>query len=215
MAVALWALVVATTVLADDSAVAPEDSWRVPDTTNEEQRYSYLRFVMENSPKLAPVEIEGKGMGFLVTRNITEGEPVSVMDSRLIMTSFDSFPLETLVKDAPNQVKLMVRLLYEKFMAEPNHFYSSYVRSMMPNEVHCYHNWTDWEKDVFNKFRVFDLNIEDDISIYGSYNSWNGVVAAKGEGLGVPEEMLKLEAWKWAYCTTKSRYLPIAKEHWR
>jgi hypothetical protein len=151
-----------------------DGGWLVPYTSTEFDRQEIFRFISENSPKIAPIDLPDKGWAYLATKNIEEGENVSIMDPSLIMTSFDDFPLEKYVKDAPMQIRLIVRLLYEKFIADYN-FISRYV-ALFPHEVHCVHNWTSVEKIEYDEVRVFDIGVEDDINIFGSFNTFVGKI---------------------------------------
>ena len=108
-----------------------DEGWLMPDTRDEGMEYEILSFIQENSRGLGPYWDNDKGWALGATKNITQGEGVSVMNPEFCMSSFDYFPLKKYVMDAPEEIKLMARLVYERVMSKGKTFQSKYV-SMYP-----------------------------------------------------------------------------------
>ena len=104
----------------------------------------------ENFTRVVPYQIEGRGWGLVATRDIQANDAVVSVQADNMITSFDRFKLSDYLDGAHEYLKMLVRLVYEKFINRDGSFINIYVRSL-PNDFNFMYDAPPDVKDTIKK----------------------------------------------------------------
>ena len=185
--------------------------FHVAETISEDDKFNFYQIVPQNARNIALMRWpDERGHSFVVSRPIHKGNPVLVMDAEYILTSFDAYEWAPLFEDAPPPIQLMARLLYEKFLGNSDSLLYHYVGTL-PLEYHLLINLTNSDWQLFDKHRTFARRIVDVIDVLNTHHVFTETI----QNSTSKPEVLELETWKWAYCTSTSRGFGMSRGLWK
>ena len=136
---------------------------------------------------------------------IAKGE--SVLQSNLLISSFDSFYLSPYLQLVPPEILLMTNLLYQRFAN--NNSFGEYLKHS-PNTT-CLQAWPRHLKSQFGKKRIFKTQPKEVVELETTFEYFLQVT----QNLSMPEEMKTYENWKWSYCAMNSKSIGFSKQAWK
>lgn len=181
----------------------------VPETSTPQQTVNFLKALEINSNNHTIYYYEGKGFGLKLQTDVSSGDIVIKSSPALSLVGITPYAFSPYLKGLSSHIKLIGRIIYEKFMAPRGQFLTEYVHQF-PVIYNTPHSFTDAELDLLDKISLFKIprsflfkNLAEDHVEF---------VKRVGKLIGLPKEVLVWETFMWADSTLRSRAYGLPKD---
>ena len=156
--------------------------------------------------------LPGRGLGVVSTRNLIRGDRIMAIDPHDTINEFSDYPFKKHIEDQGDDIVLIGRILWEKFMKKrPDTLISYYVHSL-PTEMH---NEITWEQEDIEIFEKYSLTKYKSSVANKNIKKHDAFVEALKNFPEINPRVLEWESWIWAVANYKARNHSFAKAEWR
>ena len=139
--------------------------------------------------------IPGRGLGLISKRNLVRGDRVMAIDPQDTINEFSDYPFKSHIEDQGDDIVLIGRILWEKFMKKrPDTLISYYVHSL-PTEMH---NEIAWEQEDIDLFEKYSLTKHRSATMNKAITKHDKFVEALKNFPEINPKVLEFESWIWA-----------------